>query len=288
MPLRRAGADAIREKARRLAARGLRGGRGIVWWAKTWGRKAALAGALAASLLSSAQAQASNVDVALVFAIDYSSSIDPDIADLQRKGHAAALTSPEVIAAISRNYLGCISISYLEWSSSGRARIVLPWTRICSLKEAEAAASVIDTEGDTGFSRRGRGRTSVSFAIDVASLLLDQFPGEATRKVIDISSNGENNDGIPVHLSRQRAVAKGYTINAIVIPAHGESDRQLASYFAEQVIGGPQSFVEAARGPGDYRAALRRKLVTEISMAIEPAFANGSDEPSPWACRYCR
>ncbi|WP_189588032.1 DUF1194 domain-containing protein, partial [Mesorhizobium sp. M3A.F.Ca.ET.201.01.1.1] len=57
-----------------------------------------------------------NVDVAVVFAVDFSSSIDPKIADLQREGHAAALTSPEIIRAISQNYLGCIGVTYFEWS----------------------------------------------------------------------------------------------------------------------------------------------------------------------------
>lgn len=247
-----------------------------------------LAGTLAASMLWGLQAHAADVDVAVVFAVDFSSSIDPDIANLQRKGHAAALTSPEIIAAIVRNYLGCISIAYFEWSSAGRTRIVLPWTRICSLKDAEAAALVINEKGDTGLSRRGRGRTSVSSAIDVGSLLLDQFPGQAVKKVIDISSNGENNDGLPVQSSRLKAVAKGYTINAIAIPTESETpDQQLASYFAASVIGGPQAFVVALKDPGDYAAALRRKLVTEISMTVDPQFPLVADERSSWSCRNC-
>ncbi|WP_189524656.1 DUF1194 domain-containing protein, partial [Mesorhizobium sp. M8A.F.Ca.ET.142.01.1.1] len=55
-----------------------------------------------------------NVDVAVVFAVDFSSSIDPKIADLLREGHAAALTSAEIIRAISQNYLGCIGVTYFE------------------------------------------------------------------------------------------------------------------------------------------------------------------------------
>lgn len=247
-----------------------------------------LAATLAASMFWGLQAHAANVDVAVVFAVDFSSSIDPDIADLQRKGHAAALTSPEIVAAIARNYLGCISVTYFEWSSAGRIRIVLPWTRICSLKDAEAAALVISEEGDTGFSRRGRGRTSVSSAIDVGSLLLDQFPGTAAKKVIDISSNGKNNDGLPVHRSRLNAIAKGYTINAIAIPTEGENpDQRLASYFADSVIGGPQAFVVALKDPGDYATALRRKLVAEISMNIDPQFSRAADERSSRLCRDC-
>ncbi|WFP61343.1 DUF1194 domain-containing protein [Mesorhizobium sp. WSM4904] len=208
-----------------------------------------------------------NVGVAVVFAVDFSSSIDPKIADLQREGHAAALTSPEIIRAISQNYIGCIGVAYFEWSSPGYSRTVLPWTRICGLEDAKRAASEIRKHGDTGHFRRGRGGTSVSAAIDVGSLLLDRFPGNAMKKVIDISSNGENNDGLPVQPSRQNAIAKGYTINAIAIPSDDEVPGQsLASYFAQSVIGGSQAFVVSSAGPRDYITALRRKLVTEVSM----------------------
>jgi hypothetical protein len=232
----------------------------------SWSR---LAGSLAVSVFLGLPAHAADVDVALVFAVDFSSSIDPGTADLQREGHAAALTSPDIITAISQNYFGCISVTYFEWSSPGHIRPVLPWTSICGLEDAKAAALVIRKKGDNGYSRSRRG-TSISSAIDVASLLLDQFPGKAMKKVIDISSNGENNDGLPVGPSRVRAIAKGYTINAIAIPAQNDdSDRPLASYFADNVIGGPEAFVIKPTGPGDYVTALRRKLVTEISMNVD-------------------
>ncbi|WDZ80662.1 DUF1194 domain-containing protein (plasmid) [Ensifer adhaerens] len=236
-----------------------------------------LAATLAASLFGTLAAQAADtgvdVDVAIVFAVDFSTSVDPDTADLQRNGHAAALTSPEIVAAIGRNYFGCVGVAYFEWASPGRRRIVLPWTRICGLEDAEAAARVIRSNGDTGFSRGGRGGTSVSSAIDVASLLLDQFPGNADRKVIDISGNGENNDGLPVQSSRRNAIAKGYTINAIAIPTDSENPGyHLASYFADNVIGGSGAFVVTPTSLRDYAAALRRKLVTEISMNIGPQF----------------
>jgi Protein of unknown function (DUF1194) len=236
-----------------------------------------LAGTFAFSLAWGLQAHAADVDVAIVFAVDVSSSIDPDLADLQREGHAAALTSPEIVAAIARNHLGCISVAYFEWSSPGRVQNVLPWTSICGPEDAKAAALVIRDKGDTGFSRRGRGGTSVSSAIDVGSLLLDQFPGRAAKKVIDISANGENNDGLPVQQSRKNAIAKGYTINAIAIPAEDENPgHQLASYFANSVIGGSQAFVVTPTGTGDYATALRRKLVTEISLNIDPHFPSGN------------
>jgi hypothetical protein len=230
-----------------------------------------LAVVLMACLSCRQQAHAAAVDAAIVFAVDFSSSIDPDTADLQRKGHAAALTSPEILAAIARNYRRCIAVTYFEWSSPGRARIVLPWTRICGRDDAETAARIISDRGDTGREPRARAGTSISSAIDVGRLLLDQFPGTADRKVIDISGNGENNDGLPVGPSRSSALAEGLTINAIAIPAKDEVPGcALAAYFAENVIGGPQAFVMSPTGPGDYAMALRRKLVTEVSMNAGP------------------
>jgi hypothetical protein len=226
----------------------------------------------AASTLWGLQANAADVDAAIVFAVDFSSSVDPATADLQREGHAAAITSPEIIAAVARNHFGCISILYFEWSSQGRMRKVLPWTSVCGLEDAEAAALVIRTKGDRGYGRRGRGRTSISYAIDVGSLFLDQFPGTADRKVIDISANGENNDGLPVRQSRLIAIAKGYTINAIAIPAADEDPGyKLAAYFTDSVIGGPQAFVMTPTDASDYASALRRKLVIEIGLNVGKA-----------------
>lgn len=212
------------------------------------------------------------VDVAVVFAVDFSSSIDPATAELQRTGHVAALTSPEIIDAMASGPRGCIAITYFEWASPQSIRPVLPWTRICARRDAEEAARVIERNGDRGVGRRVRGGTSISSAIAVASLLLDQFPGRAERKVIDISGNGENNDGLPLDAARDSAVDKGYTINAIAVPSTNAEDpeRPLASYFAEKVIGGDQAFVMVPASSRDYAAALRRKLVTEISLETSP------------------
>ncbi|WP_406871902.1 DUF1194 domain-containing protein [Aminobacter sp. P9b] len=232
----------------------------------------ALLGAmLAASALCTPHASAAEVDVAIVFAVDVSASINPATADLQREGHAAAISSPEVVAAITRNSNGCISVTYVEWASSGHARSVVPWTSVCGLKDAQAVASIIRKEGDRGLECEQTCATSISFAIDLGSMLLDSYVGSAASKIIDISANGTNNDGLPVKVSRRRALAKGYTINAIAIPEMIRSVvYDLTEYFDDNVIGGPRAFVIAPSTTSDYAAALRRKLVTEISASIRP------------------
>lgn len=235
------------------------------------GNACVFAVALAAGLFgkpSSATEAASYqpVDAAIVFAVDKSSSIDPLAAKLQRDGHVAALRSDAVGRAIASGPSGCIAASYVEWSSVGEARTVLPWTRLCNSQDAELAAEAILENGDDGRERRGRGRTSVSFAVDLGSMLLDLVPWPATRKIIDLSANGTNNDGVPVWQSRQRALEKGRIINVIAVTGEEPGvEADLAGYFEREVIGGPGAFVITPATAQDYARAIERKLVMEVS-----------------------
>ena len=215
---------------------------------------------------------AAAVDVAIVFAVDSSTSIDPARADRQRIGHAEALRSPEVIGAITHGVTGCIAITYFEWASVGSLRTVLPWRLVCSEQDARAAAQTIEDYGDTGYGRSRGGRTSISFAIGASSLSLHPWRGKAARTVIDISVNGINNDGLSVDASRRQAVAEGHVINAIALDREepGVTDN-LPGYLHEQVIGGPGAFVSVSNGPADYARALRRKMVVEISGIVSPS-----------------
>ena len=228
--------------------------------------KAALMAGLIA--LSGPNSQAADVDAAIVFAVDASGSVDAAAAELQREGHAEAIRAPEVIAAIDRGEFGCIAIAYVEWASTGQKRTLMPWTSICGLEDAQGAAALIRREGNKGNSCRRRCGTSISFAIDLGALLLDGYVGHASSRIIDISANGTNNDGLPLGPSRLQAVASGITINAIAVPTFTRGVQpRLVDYFAENVIGGAGSFAVEPVTTNDYVAVLRRKMVIEIGMA---------------------
>ncbi|MEJ6785614.1 DUF1194 domain-containing protein [Aminobacter sp. Piv2-1] len=233
--------------------------------------------AIVAALVSvGAEASATEIDTAIVFAVDVSGSVDPATAELQREGHAAAISSQAVLSAIARTHAGCIAITYVEWSSYGQMRSVLPWTNVCGPEDAQAVASAISEGGDRGFGCEAMCQTSISFAIDMSVTLLGSYAGKASNKIIDISANGINNDGLPVEESRLRAIAAGCTINAIALPEIRLGVRNdLTSYFADNVIGGPNAFVMPLTSPSLYTSALRQKLVKEISLA-EPTGAVGS------------
>jgi len=236
-------------------------------------------GVFAASLLAATATMAGDidqVDAAIVLAVDTSSSIDPEQADLQRYGHAEALRSREVQSAIRRGVVGCIAIAYVEWSSAGRLRTVMPWTRICGREDALEAALFIIEHGDTGSGNAPHGKTSLSYAIEAGSLMLDGFPGRAGCKIVDISANGTNNDGVSVTQARSAVLGKGHVINAIALSRTepGVTD-DLWTYFHDNVIGGPGSFAIVPDAPADYARILRRKLVLEISRAEPGTYRDG-------------
>ena len=61
---------------------------------------------------------AQNTDLLLVLAADVSRSIDEGEFDLQRKGYAAALSDPRVLAAIRGGATGTIAVCFVEWSGA--------------------------------------------------------------------------------------------------------------------------------------------------------------------------
>lgn len=229
-------------------------------------------------------ARAADVDAAIVFAVDASASVDRATARMQRDGHAMAISDPAVIAAISQGPSGCIAVTYMEWASRGQTRSVLPWRLVCRMEDALSVAGAIRQFANDGDSCHSYCATSISDAIDSASTLLDRFDGIPLVKIIDISANGTNNDGASLFASRARAIARGYTINAIVMPQirYG-APHHLTDYFSDYVIGGEGAFVIEPETEDDYAFALRRKLISEISFAVDRPELGRDTLPIAWA-----
>ena len=106
----------------------------------------------------------------------------------------------------------CIAVCFLEWATSGMQTVVVDWMVI---GDGGAARSFGDrlVEAPRSFV----GSTSISGAIDFSVTQLERAPFRAERRVIDISGDGNNNSGRLVTDARDDAVAKGITINALVI-----------------------------------------------------------------------
>src|SRR5512145_3567 len=84
---------------------------------------------LAAVLRSLPLARAADlpVDLELILAVDVSRSMDIDEQELQRNGYVAALTHPEVVAAITQGRHGRIALSYIEWAGPDTQYKVVDW-----------------------------------------------------------------------------------------------------------------------------------------------------------------
>ncbi len=227
-----------------------------------------LAGVAACLVLvaSPLRAQDLPVDLELVLAVDTSRSIDIYEADLQRRGYVAALQDPEVIAAIRAGVFGRIAVTYLEWSGLGLGNVIVDWAPISDAASASAFARAL-----AGRPLASGRRTSISHAITTAMQMFDNNGFDGTRRVIDISGDGPNNQGLLVTAARDMAVSQGITINGLPIindrpsPFGWPNLPELDLYFVNCVIGGPASFIIVAEGFEAFAAAIRSKLILEIA-----------------------
>lgn len=236
-------------------------------------RRALLAaGASTASLglagrFAPARASDEPVDVVLVLAVDVSRSVDEDEARLQREGYRNAVSDPMVVEAVRGGMIGAIGVAYVEWAGAEYQRVVLPWTRIASPAEAFAWASRLDEAPRASLSW-----TSISGALEFSHRILAESPFKGTRRVIDVSGDGVNNNGPPAEDERDRLVNEGVVINGLPIvndrPNFGAvPGRELEPYYRASVIGGPGAFLIVAEDFETFGAAIRRKMIQEIAMA---------------------
>lgn len=235
-----------------------------------WFRPRALGfAALTILMLGSGPLRAeTEVDLALVVAVDVSYSMDPDEQTLQRDGFIQAFRSPIVHDSIRRGMLGRIAVAYMEWAGAWDQKVVIPWTILDGAESASAFAERL-AEAPT---RRAQ-RTSIAGAIDFGVKLLAESGVSATRQVIDVSGDGPNNQGRLVTAARDDALAKGVTVNGlpIMLKTPGYFDiPDLDLYYRDCVIGGQGSFMVPARDREQFREAIKTKIILEVA-GREPA-----------------
>jgi len=211
---------------------------------------------------------AAEVDLLLVLSSDVSRSIDAPKFKLQRDGYAAAIVNPRVLQAIRSGALGKIAVTLVEWSGIGAQKIVIDWSIIRDEATAKDFSAQI-VEAPRAFADR----TSISGGIDFAMAQLARAPFQSNRRTIDVSGDGTNNSGREVTFARDEAVAKGVTINGLVIlsqPVSWNADHTnppggLDNYYRNNVIGGPGSFVMVANGFESFGNAILSKLIAEVA-----------------------
>jgi hypothetical protein len=213
--------------------------------------------------VSPAKAQ-SEVDLALVLAVDISNSMDPEEQELQRRGFVEAFRSPLVHNAIGSGMLGRIAVVYLEWAGPTIQYVTVPWTEIGG---PEDSLSFADRLSQAPI-RRGP-RTSISGALDASIKLLRESKVEAVRRVIDISGDGVNNLGRSITQARDEALAQGVVINGLPLLLKRQANSwdvdNLDDYYRDCVIGGLGAFMIPVRERHQFAEAIKTKIIREIA-----------------------
>jgi Ca-activated chloride channel homolog len=216
--------------------------------------------ALALSLcLALAAAPTRACDVALVLAVDVSGSVDAWEYQLQAEGLAFALRDGQVADALVRTRA---AIAVVQWSGQDQQTLSIPWTRI------EEPAQVARLAGRMAAMPRAHagGNTAVGLALDFAADLFGPPVRDCARWVIDVSGDGDENEGFTIGQARRRTLTRGITVNGLAIEGLGTA-QSITNFYRAWVIT-PGGFVETAQGHADFARAMRRKLLRELEPPL--------------------
>jgi hypothetical protein len=221
------------------------------------------------AMLWAGGARAEECRLALLLALDVSSSVDDDEYRLQKEGLAAALSDPDVRRAILEGE-GTVALSVYEWSGRRQSVMVLDWTMLSDQGRLDQAVGTILAAPRS----HNRFPTAMGYALGYGSRLLERAP-PCLRKVIDVSGDGITNDGFRPQQAYLHFPFANVTVNGLAVLG---SDPRVVDYFRGEVAHGPGAFVEVAEGYEDFRRAMTLKLFRELNDMIVGQL---SDEKRP-------
>jgi hypothetical protein len=216
--------------------------------------------ALFAGLGMPAPAAATGCRLALVLALDVSSSVDATEDALQRGGLASALLAPDVQAA----FLSAgppVALAAYEWSGRYNQAVLLDWQLI------RTAGDLLEAARTIGTSTRSHDDfpTAMGHALGYGAGMLERAP-DCQFRTLDMSGDGENNEGFGPEQAYAAFPFADVTVNGLVINgAEYEAEVTLIDFYRSQVLHGPGAFLEIAQGFDDYERAMRRKLEREVA-----------------------
>ena len=221
-------------------------------------RAVAAATAVALTLGLGAGPARAECRLALALAFDVSRSVSARDYRIQRDGLLAALADPVVVSAF---LVPCAPVAFalFEWSHSVQQTMLVGWVLVRSPADLAALRGLIVSHERSGTA----GTTALGAALRFGRGLMDRAPA-CTDRVIDISGDGQNNSGVDPAL----VYAAGFDdirVNGLAIRSY---ERDVATYYREQVIRGPGAFVEVAETFADFPRAIRRKLIRELTERI--------------------
>lgn len=227
---------------------------------KVWGSMALAASALGVT----GGAQAVPVALELALLVDVSGSVDATEYNLQKSGYVSAFNDAGIQNAIA-SFAGGIAVTYIEWSSSAAQVARIGWTHI-----TDAASSAAFALQLSGLARTFDGNTAPGSAINFATPRFLNNGFEGGRWVIDVSGDGQQNQGADTSDARDAFLASvsgseggSKAINGLAI-----GNQTLADWYSANIAGGVNSFVLRADGFDDFAGAVRTKIGREITGEV--------------------
>lgn len=215
---------------------------------------------LAALLCWPLAAVAQGCRLALLLALDVSSSVDEAEYVLQRDGLAAALTDPDIVGAILSQG-GPVLLGVYEWSGRRQSVDILDWTVLKSKQVIADAATKIRS------AQRSYRRfpTALGYALGYGATMMGRAPMVCQRRVIDMSGDGITNDGFWPELAYKHFPFDGITVNGLAVLG---ADPDVLDHYLFDLRRGPGAFVETSQGYEGFRKAMTRKLFREINDLV--------------------
>lgn len=204
---------------------------------------------------------------ALALGLDVSGSVDKAEYRLQLNGLAAALSDPDVQAAVLAFPDAPIRVMVYEWSGLQDQRRLIDWVVLDDLDKIATVVQRLQTTSNAGI---GDTSTALGAAMVYGARALAQHP-DCWIKTLDISGDGPANLG--AHPRDVKGAQLGdIVINGLIIGPNSRANttknlrnvKTLEEYYQGFVLRGPGAFAETATDYADFERAMRRKLLREI------------------------
>lgn len=205
------------------------------------------------------------VGMQLILAADVSGSVNSTRYKTQQDGYLEALGDPRVLDVIRELEPPVLAVTFIAWARD--QEVMVPWTRVQDAKSMDVFRDRLK--------QAQRPRIGVNTLISRALSFCDrQFDREFAggRKVIDVSGDGDDNQGIfGLREVRDALVAKGVVINGLPIivkpPEYifpPQPPEGLEVYYRNYVVGGEGHITIESIGFDNFKQAIMQKLLLEI------------------------
>jgi hypothetical protein len=221
--------------------------------------------ALALAPLGANAAEREAVGMQLILAADVSGSVNAARYKTQQEGYLEALGDPRVLDVIRELEPPVLAVTFIAWARD--QEVMVPWTRVQDAKSMDLFRERLNNTR--------RAQIGVNTLISRALSFCDrQFDQEFTggRKVIDVSGDGDDNQGIRgLREVRDALIAKGVVINGLPIivkpPEYifpPQPPEGLDVYYRNHVVGGEGHVTIESIGFDNFKQAILQKLLLEI------------------------